>query len=91
MGARTKERNLERDLEKEKAAREMEVGNLKDLLEHECALKRNLEEILSARNSELEILSQELQCLKDDRKMTGFEVTTELAFFFGVRSSLGPV
>ena len=68
LGARTKERNLERELKKEQAAREMEVGNLKDMLEHETALKRNLEEVLSAKNSEFETVSQELQFLKDDRR-----------------------
>ena len=68
LGARTRERNLERELEKEKATREMEVGNLKDLLEHEIALKRNLEEVLSSRNTEFETVSRELQYLKDDRK-----------------------
>jgi HPt (histidine-containing phosphotransfer) domain-containing protein len=70
LGARTKERNLERELEQDKAVREMEVGNLKDMLEHEIALKRNLEEVLSARNSEFETVSQELQYFKDDRKIT---------------------
>ena len=68
MGARTKERNLERELKKEQAARQMEVGNLKDMLEHEIALKRNLEEVLSARNSQFETVSQELQFLKDDQR-----------------------
>lgn len=68
LGARTKERNLERELKKEQAARGMEVGNLKDMLEHETALKRNLEEVLSAKNSEFETVSQELQFLKDDRR-----------------------
>ena len=68
LGARTKERNLERELKKEQAAREMEVGNLKDMLEHETALKRNLEEVLRAKNSEFETVSQELQFLKDDRR-----------------------
>lgn len=75
LGARTKERNLERELEKEKAAREMEVGNLKDMLAHENALKRDLEEVLSARNSEFESVRQELQCLKNDRKTTMPKVT----------------
>ena len=69
LGAQTKERNLERELEKEKAAREMEVGNLKDMLEHEVALRRNLEEVLNSRNFEFETVSQELQCLKNDRNM----------------------
>ena len=68
MGARTKERNLERELKKEQAARQMEVGNLKDMLEHEIGLKRNLEEVLSARNSQFETVSQELQFLKDDQR-----------------------
>jgi hypothetical protein len=67
LGAKTKERNLEWELENEKAAREMEVGNLKDLLDHEVALKRNLEDVLRARNTEFEAVSRELQYSKDDR------------------------
>ena len=69
LGARTNERNLEKELEKEKAAREIEVRNLEDKLEHEIALNRNLEDVLSTRNSEFETVCQELRYLKDDRKL----------------------
>lgn len=69
-GARTKERNLERELEKEKAAREMEVENLKDMLEHEISLKKNLEDVLNSRNLDFKTVSQELQYLKDERNLT---------------------
>lgn len=70
LGARTKERSLELELEKEKAAREMEVNTVKDMLENEIALKRNLEELLNSRTVELSRLSEELRYLKEDRKVS---------------------
>ncbi|XP_046846302.1 A-kinase anchor protein 9-like [Xenia sp. Carnegie-2017] len=70
LGARTKERSLELELEKEKAAREMEVNTVKDMLDNEIALKRNLEELLNSRTVELSRLSEELRYLKEDRKET---------------------
>lgn len=76
MGARDKERKLETELQRERTAREREIATLKDVLEREVAQKRNLQETINKRNTEFDVLYEELQRLKDYKSSESPQVET---------------
>lgn len=78
LGARSKERKLLKEMERERNSREREIETLKDALEKEILVKKNLEETMQQRNTEFEVLCKELQRLKDDRKSGSPQIKVRL-------------